>query len=274
MRRIVSIALILLMAFSMPIDSFAENEQGDVTKVDEIQNEDIKNTADNENKLNEVEEVDNSDIEDSIIEQNNSDSIIEQNDSDSIIEQNDSDSIIEQNDSETDNNKNLQNTEENKQPEPSEDSVPKNSENENNEKEDSIIVDQEENNLNPDIVQSSTIGEEAITAENATNQSVANNQYTVSVPSIMEPGETAEIIISGSTENTLTFNVTVPDFVTLSNNIDSTTTDLSIYFDGLSESVVSGDFSISGNISLEDTNILFGTWTGVFTIDVESTIVN
>ena len=152
--------------------------------------------------------------------------------------------------------------------------MPKNSENENNEKEDSIIVDQEENNLNPDIVQSFTIGEEAITAENATNQSVANNQYTVSVPSIMEPGETAEIIISGSTENTLTFNVTVPDFVTLSNNIDSTTTDLSIYFDGLSESVVSGDFSISGNISLEDTNILFGTWTGVFTIDVESTIVN
>ena len=264
-RRIVSIALILLMAFSMPIDSFAEDEQGDVTKVDEIQNEDIKNTADDENKLNEVEEVDNSDIEDSIIEQNNSDS---------IIEQNDSDSIIEQNDSETDNNKDLQNTEENKQPEPSEDSVPKGSENENNKKEDSIIVDQEENNLDPDIVQSFTIGDETITAENATNQSVANNQYTVSVPSIMEPGETAEIIISGSTENTLAFNVTVPDFVTLSNNIDSTTTDLSIYFDGLSESVVSGDFSISGNISLEDTNILFGTWTGVFTIDVESTIVN
>ena len=246
-RRIVSIALILLMAFSMPIDSFAEDEQGDVTKVDEIQNEDIKNTADDENKLNEVEEVDNSDIEDS---------------------------IIEQNDSETDNNKDLQNTEENKQPEPSEDSVPKDSENENNEKEDSIIVDQEENNLDPDIVQSSTIGDETITAENATSQSVANNQYTVTAPSIMKPGETAEIIISGSTENTLTFNVTVPDFVTLSNNIDSTTTDLSIYFDGLSESVVSGDFSISGNISLEDTNILFGTWTGVFTIDVESTIVN
>lgn len=256
MRRIVSIALILLMAFSMPIDSFAEDEQGDVTKVDEIQNEDIKNTADDENKLNEVEEVDNSDIEDSIIEQNNSDS------------------IIEQNDSETDNNKDLQNTEENKQPEPSEDSVPKDSENENNEKEYSIIVDQEENDLDSDIIQSSTIGEENITVENATSQSVANNQYTVSVPSIMEPGETAEIIISGSTENTLAFNVTVPDFVTLSNNIDSTTTDLSIYFDGLSESVVSGDFSISGNISLEDTNILFGTWTGVFTIDVESTIVN
>ena len=256
MRRIVSIALILLMTFSMPIDSFAEDEQGDVTKVDEIQNEDIKNTADDENKLNEVEEVNNSDIEDS------------------IIEQNDSDSIIEQNDSETDNNKDLQNTEENKQPEPSEDSVPKDSENENNEKEDSIIVDQEENNLDPDIVQSSTIGEEAITAKNATNQSVANNQYTVTAPSIMEPGETAEIIISGSTENTLAFNVTVPDFVTLSNNIDSTTTDLSIYFDGLSESIVSGDYSISGNISLEDTNILFGTWTGVFTIDVESTIVN
>ena len=256
MRRIVSIALILLMTFSMPIDSFAEDEQGDVTKVDEIQNEDIKNTADDENRLNEVEEVNNSDIEDS------------------IIEQNDSETIIEQNDSETDNNKDLQNTEENKQPEPSEDSVPKDSENENNEKEDSIIVDQEENNLNPDIVQSSTIGEEAITAKNATNQSVANNQYTVTAPSIMEPGETAEIIISGSTENTLAFNVTVPDFVTLSNNIDSTTTDLSIYFDGLSESIVSGDYSISGNISLEDTNILFGTWTGVFTIDVESTIVN
>lgn len=244
------------MTFSMPIDSFAEDEQGDVTKVDEIQNEDIKNTADDENKFNEVEEVDNSDIEDS------------------IIEQNDSETIIEQNDSETDNNKDLQNTEENKQPEPSEDSVPKDSENENNEKEDNIIVDQEENNLDPDIIQSSTIREEAITAKNATNQSVANNQYTVIAPSIMEPGETAEIIISGSTENTLAFNVTVPDFVTLSNNIDSTTTDLSIYFDGLSESVVSGDFSISGNISLEDTNILFGTWTGVFTIDVESTIVN
>ena len=256
MRRIVSIALILLMAFSMPIDSFAEDEQGDVIKVDEIQNENIENTADDENKLNEVEEVNNNDIEDS------------------IIEQNDSDSIIEQNDSETDNNKDLQNTEENKQPEPSEDSVPKDSENENNEKEDSIIVDQEENNLDPDIVQSSTIGEEAITAKNATNQSVANNQYTVTAPSIMEPGETAEIIISGSTENTLAFNVMVPDFVTLSNNIDSTTTDLSIYFDGLSESIVSGDYSISGNISLEDTNILFGTWTGVFTIDVESTIVN
>ena len=256
MRRIVSIALILLMTFSMPIDSFAEDEQGDVTKVDEIQNEDIKNTADDENKLNEVEEVNNSDIEDS------------------IIEQNDSDSRIEQKDSETDNNKDLQNTEENKQPEPSEDSVPKDSKNENNEKEDNIIVDQEENNLDPDIIQSSTIGEEAITAKYATNQSVANNQYTVTAPSIMEPGETAEIIISGSTENTLAFNVTVPDFVTLSNNIDSTTTDLSIYFDGLSESVVSGDFSISGNISLEDTNILFGTWTGVFTIDVESTIVN
>lgn len=247
MRRIVSIALILLMAFSMPIDSFAEDEQGDVTKVDETQNEDIKNTADEENKLNEVEEVNNSDIEDS---------------------------IIEQNDSETDNNKDLQNTKENKQPEPSEDSVPKDSENENNEKEDSIIIDQEENDLDPDIVQSSTIGEGTITAENATSQSVANNQYTVTAPSIMEPGETAEIIISGSTENTLAFNVTVPDFVTLSNNIDSTTTDLSVYFDGLSESVVSGDFSISGNISLEDTNILFGTWTGVFTIDVESTIVN
>lgn len=256
MRRIVSIALILLMTFSMPIDSFAEDEQGDVTKVDEIQNEDIKNTADDENKLNEVEEVNNSDIEDS------------------IIEQNDSETIIEQNDSETDNNKDLQNTEENKQPEPSEDSVPKDSKNENNEKEDNIIVDQEENNLDPDIIQSSTIGEEAITAKNATNQSVANNQYTVTAPSIMEPGETAEIIISGSTENTLAFNVTVPDFVTLSNNIDSTTTDLSIYFDGLSESIVSGDYSISGNISLEDTNILFGTWTGVFTIDVESTIVN
>ena len=247
MRRIVSIALILLMAFSMPIDSFAEDEQGDVTKVDEIQNEDIKNTADDENKLNEVEKVDNSDIEDS---------------------------IIEQNDSETDNNKDLQNTEENKQPEPSEDSVHKDSENENNEKEDSIIIDQEENDLAPDIVQSSTIGEETITAENATSQSVANNQYTVTAPSIMEPGDTAEIIISGSTENTLAFNVTVPDFVTLSNNIDSTTTDLSVYFDGLSETAVSGDFSISGNISLEDTNILFGTWTGVFTIDIESTIVN
>ena len=247
MKRIVSIALILLMTFSMPIDSFAEDEQGDVIKVDEIQNENIENTADDENKLNEVEEVNNNNIEDS---------------------------IIEQNDSETDNNKDLQNTEENKQPEPSEDSVPKDSENENNEKEDSIIVDQEENNLDPDIVQSSTIGEEAITAKNATNQSVANNQYTVTAPSIMEPGETAEIIISGSTENTLAFNVTVPDFVTLSNNIDSTTTDLSIYFDGLSESIVSGDYSISGNISLEDTNILFGTWTGVFTIDVESTIVN
>lgn len=244
MKRIVSIALILLMALSMPINSFAEDEPGDIIKVDEIQNEDIKNTADDENKLNEVEKIDNNNVEDS---------------------------IIEQNDSKTNDNKDSQNTEENGQPEPS---VPKDLENKNNEKENSIIVDQEENDLNPDIVQSSTLGEKPITAENTTNQPVANNQYTVTVPSTMEPGETVEIIISGSTENTLAFNVTIPDFVTLSNNIDSTTIDLSIYFDGLSETVVSGDFNISGNISLEDTDILFGTWTGVFTIDVESTIVN
>jgi len=100
-----------------------------------------------------------------------------------------------------------------------------------------------------------------------------NEEYTITVPANMEPGDTAEIQVTGTWASNRKVTVTAPETVTLTNSIDGGEKELDITFDGVSEV---GDNTVentvTANISMEMIeDAMFGTWSGniEFSVSVE-----
>jgi len=88
--------------------------------------------------------------------------------------------------------------------------------------------------------------------------------YSITVPSSMEPGDTAEVSVTGTWATNRRLVVTASNDVTMTNSIDGGEKVLDITFDGVEQS---GDNTVektvTTNISMEDIeNALFGTWSG------------
>lgn len=97
-----------------------------------------------------------------------------------------------------------------------------------------------------------------------------SEQYTITVPSTLEPGQSGTVKAEGTWASNRMLKVTAADTVTVTNSIDGGEKILDVNFAGIEQSgsnetsiTVSKSISI-GNIS----NALFGTWTGVITYNV------
>lgn len=92
------------------------------------------------------------------------------------------------------------------------------------------------------------------------------SSYLLTVPAELAPGESDNVILSGTWSCYETIYVTVDDTVVLENDIDHTTKTLDISFNNLE--VVGDNTSpilVEEGISVEDIeNALFGTWSGKF----------
>ena len=97
-------------------------------------------------------------------------------------------------------------------------------------------------------------------------------QYTITVPASMEPGQTGNVTLSGTWANNRIVTVTAEESVTLINNINANDRkDLNVLFEGISEK---GNNEVSQSFTKEIyvTDIdaaLFGTWSGIFYYNAE-----
>lgn len=97
-------------------------------------------------------------------------------------------------------------------------------------------------------------------------------EFVVTVPAKLEPGEQAEVSVSGTWAGNRLVTVEADSTVVLTNSLDETQTkELEIYFEGISvlgnnlEEVEATDEGCTVEISVEDiSNALFGTWSGAF----------
>lgn len=98
-------------------------------------------------------------------------------------------------------------------------------------------------------------------------------QYELSVPPLMEPGQTAEIKLAGTWDTTKRIVVSTDDIIKMTNSIDGKQKDLEIKFEGISRI---GDNTapieeIANITTGELEGALLGTWTGqiVYKVVVE-----
>ena len=90
-------------------------------------------------------------------------------------------------------------------------------------------------------------------------------QYTITVPGILNPGATGEVIAEGSWKSTSTLHVSADDTVTITCDIDNQTEVLDIFFDGIDAAGSNTDeMCIEEDISVQPFTALFGTWSGRF----------
>lgn len=94
-----------------------------------------------------------------------------------------------------------------------------------------------------------------------------DEQWTVTVPASMVPGDTAQVKAEGQWAANRQLNVNVPENVTLKNSItQGNEKTLNITFDGIEQA---GDntqtVTVQKDITLDNiTAALFGTWSGTF----------
>lgn len=104
--------------------------------------------------------------------------------------------------------------------------------------------------------------------------STADTYYELSVPTVMSPGETASVLVTGTWDSKSLLEVSSDETVILVNNLDGEETALNISFSGISEyGSNTEEMNISEDISVESmSNAIFGTWTGTFDYSVSMTV--
>lgn len=98
----------------------------------------------------------------------------------------------------------------------------------------------------------------------------ATEQYTVTVPAELEPGEEGEVVVEGTWASNHTIKVTADDTVTLTNSIDSDTKTLDITFADVEQAGSNTEYiTVTKPISVANIeDALFGTWSGEFYYNV------
>ena len=96
--------------------------------------------------------------------------------------------------------------------------------------------------------------------------------YTVTVPALLEPGASGDVVAQGTWASNRKLVVTADETVTLANSINANDTKiLDIGFDGI-ELAGSNTTAVSATEAVSVADIedaLFGTWSGTFYYDVE-----
>lgn len=91
--------------------------------------------------------------------------------------------------------------------------------------------------------------------------------YSVTVPAELQDGQTGTVQASGTWASDKSLKVTAPTSVTLT--YGEKTMSIGIEFDGIN--LAGNDLealSASADITVEDVDVLFGTWVGTLTYDV------
>lgn len=115
-------------------------------------------------------------------------------------------------------------------------------------------------------------GEQTTVIYDADAESGATEQYTVTVPATLAPGQSGDVTAEGTWASNRVLTVTAPASVTMTNDIDGGTKDLAVTFPGI-DKVGSNTVAVSDTQSLsvaDMTDALFGTWTGtiVYTVSM------
>ena len=94
--------------------------------------------------------------------------------------------------------------------------------------------------------------------------------YTVTVPASMELGQVGTVTANGYWKSYETLIVTADDEIEVTNAETRKTTTVKVNFDGI-ESLGNdlGEMTIPVDISLDDSNIIFGSWSGVIEYNVQ-----
>lgn len=100
-------------------------------------------------------------------------------------------------------------------------------------------------------------------------------EYLVTVPAKMAPGETAQVTATGKWASNRKLQVSAPGTVEMKNSLGSGDKTLSITFAGIDQAGSNTErMNITKDITVENiTNALFGTWSGTFVYTVGMTDV-
>lgn len=109
-------------------------------------------------------------------------------------------------------------------------------------------------------------------SNNSTDVTYTGNgteQYTLTVPASMSPGQTATVKLEGTWASNRKIIVKADSSVVVTNDLDGSTNTINITFPNLEE-IGDNEKAISKtqNISLSNMDGLFGTWTGSFNYTV------
>ena len=106
--------------------------------------------------------------------------------------------------------------------------------------------------------------------EGGDSSETVGEYYEITVPALMNPGETDEVSVEGFWAANRKLTVTTDNKVTMTNSKDGSTRDLTVTFDGISESGSNTDeMFASAEISVQDMNdVIFGSWTGTITYSI------
>ena len=106
--------------------------------------------------------------------------------------------------------------------------------------------------------------------EGGDSSETVGEYYEIIVPALMNPGETDEVSVEGFWAANRKLSVTTDNKVTMTNSKDGSTRDLTVTFDGISESGSNTDeMNVSSEISVQDMNdVIFGSWTGTITYTI------
>ena len=109
--------------------------------------------------------------------------------------------------------------------------------------------------------------------EGGDSSETVGEYYEITVPALMNPGETDEVFVEGFWAANRKLTVTTDNKVTMTNSKDGSTRDLTVTFDGISETGSNTtENSVSSEISIQDMNdVIFGSWTGTFTYTISVT---
>ena len=106
--------------------------------------------------------------------------------------------------------------------------------------------------------------------EGGDSSETVGEYYEITVPALMNPGETDEVLVEGFWAANRKLTVTTDTKVTMTNSKDGSTRDLTVTFDGISETGSNTtENSVSSEISIQDMNdVIFGSWTGTITYSI------
>lgn len=106
--------------------------------------------------------------------------------------------------------------------------------------------------------------------EGGDSSETVGEYYEITVPALMNPGDTDEVFVDGYWAANRKLTVTTDNKVTMTNAKDGSTRDLTVTFDGISETGSNtSENSASAEISVQDMNdVIFGSWTGTITYSI------
>ena len=106
--------------------------------------------------------------------------------------------------------------------------------------------------------------------EGGDSSETVGEYYEITVPALMNPGDTDEVLVDGFWAANRKLTVTTDNKVTMTNSKDGSTRDLTVTFDGISKTGSNSTInSVSSEISIQDMNdVIFGSWTGTITYSI------